>query len=74
MGSFEELEIKVSVSDIARAAGDLVLGLVRHLPEQGYPSDRQVTEPEPFVQESLPYDSEGNWVNLVVPSVDGRDL
>lgn len=74
MGSFEELKIRVTLGDVARAAGDLVMSAVRHLPETGYPSSRQVAEPEPFVQQSLPYDSEGNWVNLVVPSVDGRDL
>lgn len=69
MGSFEELNIKIGVLDVAKAAGDLVMSALRHLPETGYPSDRQVSEPQPFVQQTFEYDDMGTYF---VP--EGREL
>lgn len=79
MGNFEEFNLKLSWGDIARAVGDVVMSAVRHLPDSGYPADHSPTpETQPtqeiYTQQTLPYDDMGNWVNLTVPSVDGKDL
>lgn len=37
-------EVNITIGDIARAVGDLVLDVVRHLPETGYPSSHLQNE------------------------------
>lgn len=36
----DNFNIKITFGDIARAVGDLAMGVIRHLPESGYPSER----------------------------------
>lgn len=36
--------VKITVGDVARAVGDIAMGLLRHLPEAGYHSSRTIQE------------------------------
>lgn len=36
----DNFKVTITLGDVARAVGDLVGGVIRHLPESGYPSDR----------------------------------
>lgn len=40
----EPFDVKITLGDIARAVGDLVVDVVRHLPESGYPSNHLQNE------------------------------
>lgn len=49
-------EVNISIGDIARAVGDLVMSVVRHAPETGYPSDHLQTESAKRTAPQLPFE------------------
>lgn len=63
-------EIKITLGDIARAVGDVVMGVVRHLPESGYPSSRTIqNESARRTAPQLSFEDAFGW-DVVAPQPD----